>query len=89
MIEMYEKQIREYVEQNLDMALLASYSEDTYDRINKERENLKLYRSMILNPELREIIITRIVNYAVENTKTSFKAELAEAARESYYINSV
>ena len=89
MINVYANQIREYVEQNLDMALLAGYSDGTYDRINKERENLNLYRNMVLNPELKEKIIAKITEYVISKLQTSFKAELPESSRESYYMNSV
>ena len=89
MINVYANQIREYVEQNLDMALLAGYSDGTYDRINKERENLNLYRNMVLNPELREQIITNIVSYTIKNTNASFKPELPKNACDSYYMNAV
>ena len=89
MLNSYEDQIKAYIAQNLDMALLARYSEDTYNRINKERENLELYRNMVLNSELKEKIIAKITEYVISKLQTSFKAELPESSRESYYMNSV
>ena len=81
--------IEQYIRQNLDLALLARYSEDTYNRIHKERENLELYRSMVLNPEVRDRIIEKMVDYVITNLRTSYKDFPSYRARENYYFNSV
>ncbi len=85
----YFNKIKKYVKENIDVALLTRYSENTYDKINKERENLTLYRDMVLNPELKENIVNMITDYALKFNIPSIKLNLPVDLRDEYFMNSV
>lgn len=86
-----KNEVYKYVEKTIDedKILLAEYGENTYNKIGKERANLRLYSSLITNPELKANIISLIVDYAFKYREVYYKDNLEENLSNALFMRNI
>ncbi len=83
--EKYENEVRTYVNGVLTASLSTGIDLDPA----KEHEHLMLLQKLLANPELREQIVEKIVNYGIRYSMLSYKPNLNSEVRETVFMKQI
>ncbi len=82
----YGEEIYNYVNDNIISSLLIGYGEGVYNRNEKERRNLTLCNKLLSNPDLKNTIVSKIVEVGITLSSPYFKPNAVPELRKELFM---